>query len=246
MKALMVIVRIISCFGFAVALLMFFLKDAEAGIPLLLMSLLLFFASRAGAKKTARQVEPGSLTEVGDDRLRVTLDKWVVLDVETTGLDPKNDRIIEIAARKFMNGFAVDSFESLVNPGRPLPRKITELTGIRNMDLLSAPRFHEIAPALAAFLGNNIMVAHNAKFDAEFVVTELARAGITLDISYINTVRMARWCFPGLENYKLNTLIMALGLQDHEQDHRAMSDVDATEKLYMMCREEKAEFFDIT
>lgn len=182
----------------------------------------------------------GEITEIGDDEIRVTCPAWVVLDVETTGLHPESDRVIEFAARRYRDGAIESEYSTLIFPDRRLPKEITELTGIRDRELLKAPRFGEVAQEIASFIGGLPVVAHNAKFDAEFLLYECGRAGIALDIEYIDTVRMARWAFPGMKNYKLNTLISELDLLDHEQDHRAMSDVTATAKLYLKCREEQA------
>lgn len=168
----------------------------------------------------------------GEDRL--WLDSWVVLDVETTGLQAQTDRIIEIAMRKYEDDKVTDTFTSLVNPGMILPQKIVQLTGITDRDLRKAPKFPEITWRVANFIGGLPVVAHNARFDVEFLLNEWARAGLTRDITYIDTVKLAREVFPGMENYKLATLIERLNLLDHAQEHRALSDVDAAGKLYLM------------
>lgn len=179
----------------------------------------------------------GQITEIYDDSQKLACPAWVVLDVETTGLHPESDRIIEFAARRYRNGVIESEYSTLVFPDQRLPEKITELTGIQDKQLLRAPRFDEIAQKIVEMIGGLPIVAHNAKFDAEFLVYECARQKITLDVNYIDTVRLARLAFPGLENYKLNTLIHELNLLDHGQEHRAMSDVDATARLYLLCRE---------
>ena len=181
----------------------------------------------------------GILREIEDDAERILCKDWVVLDVETTGLSPETDRVIEVAACRYDQGQLVDSFSSLVNPGKKLPAEITKLTGITNADLKTAPAFSEIAQKLKDFIGDLPMVAHNARFDAQFVRYECSRAGVPANIHYIDTQKLAKWCFYGMQDYKLSTLINELGLLDHAQEHRALSDVEATENLYMRCRAKK-------
>ena len=212
-------------------------KSYLAGIALIAVGAVLLFLPRK------KKSEDGGLTgifQIVDDAERVYCSDWVVLDVETTGLTPGKDRIIEIAAQKYHEGQIVDKLVSLVNPGMALPAEIKKLTGITERDLRKAPAFAEIAPRLRDFIGDLPVVAHNAKFDAKFIWEESARAGVMLSINYIDTVRMAKWCLPPQPDYKLDTLISAFGLLDHAQEHRALSDVEACENLYMLCRSKKA------
>lgn len=194
-------------------------------------------------KTTAPAARPGGVgtrSEITDDSLRVNCPEWIVLDTETTGLSSFEDRIIEVAAVRYKNGQPMDQFVSLVNPGVPLDPEITRLTGITDRELKKAPAFAEIAPKVRDFIGELPVVAHNAVFDVDFIITECARAGVKIDIKYINTVRMAKWCLPPQPDYKLATLIETFGLLDHAQEHRALSDVEACENLYMLCRSKKA------
>lgn len=187
------------------------------------------------AQPDARQVED-SFIQIEDDAERIECPSWVVLDVETTGLDPKTDRVIEFAARRYIDGLPGAEYQTLINPCCYIPPKVTELTGIRAEDLQKQKTFRQVSDAIVATIGDLPVVAHNAKFDAEFLVRECARCGIKLNLRYIDTVRMARWAYPGMENYKLKTLIRALDLLDHDQSHRAMDDVNATANLYLRCR----------
>lgn len=216
-------------------------KEFLAGIALLAVGAALIVLPRKKAAATAaRRGGVGTRSEITDDSLRVNCPEWIVLDTETTGLSPFEDRIIELAAVKYKNGQPVEQFVSLVNPGMPLDPEITRLTGINDRELKKAPAFSEIAPKVRDFIGDLPVVAHNAVFDVDFLITECARAGVKIDIKYINTVRMAKWCLPPQPDYKLATLIEAFGLLDHAQEHRALSDVEACENLYMLCRSKKA------
>lgn len=208
-----------------------------AGVCLLVLPLR---KTKTSAPVAAGDLGLSGVFQITDDAERVHCQDWVVLDVETTGLQPSVDRIIEIAMQKYHDGQLVDSFVSLVNPGRSISSDIVKLTGIKNADLKTAPEFSKIAATVRGFLGDLPMVAHNAKFDAQFVWTECARAGESITINYIDTVRMAKWCLPPQPDYKLASLIETFGLLDHAQEHRAQSDVDACENLFMLCRSKKA------
>lgn len=166
---------------------------------------------------------------------------YIVIDVETTGLNCNTDRIIEIAAAKCVNDTIIDSFQSLVNPREPIPERITQLTGIRQSDVIRAPDMNSLAPKLVGFIGGLPCVAHNATFDMGFIASELRRAGVNARLEYIDTLELSQAAFPNFPNHKLNTLITSLGLLDHEQEHRAGSDVKATQRLYVLCKKELAE-----
>lgn len=170
------------------------------------------------------------------DIVKCKAPKYIVIDVETTGLSPDDDRIIEVAAVKCENDRIVDRFHSLVNPGRPIPSRVTQITGINNSDVKNAPDMNTIAPKLSEFIEDMPLVAHNANFDIKFIANSFKRAGVSKGMLYIDTLYLARIAFPDMQNHKLSTLIDEFGLLDHAQEHRAMSDVEATQRLYMICK----------
>lgn len=170
------------------------------------------------------------------DKMKISAAEYIVIDVETTGLSPDDDRIIEVAAVKCENDRIVDSFHSLINPGRRIPSNVTKLTGIKNADVAGAPDMDTVAPELSEFIDNLPLVAHNANFDIKFISNAFKRAGVSKGMLYIDTLALARNAYPNMPNHKLSTLINELGLLDHEQEHRAMSDVEATQRLYMVCK----------
>lgn len=170
------------------------------------------------------------------DKMKISAAEYIVIDVETTGLRPDDDRIIEVAAVKYENDRIVDSFHSLINPGRRIPSNVTKLTGIKNADVAGAPDMDTVAPELSEFIDNLPLVAHNANFDIKFIANAFKRAGVSKGMLYIDTLVLARNAFPDMPNHKLSTLINELGLLDHEQEHRAMSDVEATQRLYTACK----------
>lgn len=170
------------------------------------------------------------------DKMKISAAEYIVIDVETTGLRPDDDRIIEVAAVKCENDRIVDSFHSLINPGRRIPSNVTKLTGIKNADVAGAPDMDTVAPELSEFIDNLPLVAHNANFDIKFIANAFKRAGVSKGMLYIDTLVLARNAYPNMPNHKLSTLINELGLLDHEQEHRAMSDVEATQRLYTACK----------
>ena len=194
-------------------------------------------------KSTPKPTKPAQTHEparVGyrpaDEKMKISAEEYIVIDVETTGLSPDDDRIIEVAAVKCENDRIVDSFHSLINPGRRIPSNVTKLTGIKNADVAGAPDMDTVAPELSEFIDNLPLVAHNANFDIKFIANAFKRAGVSKGMLYIDTLVLARSAYPNMPNHKLSTLINELGLLDHEQEHRAMSDIEATQRLYMACK----------
>lgn len=159
---------------------------------------------------------------------------YVVIDFETTGLSPETDEIIEIGMIKFADGDEPECYHSLVNPGRNISTRISELTGLANNDLKNAPHIQDIIYDIFQFIDDNILVAHNAPFDVGFLAAAYRKVGISATIYYIDTVALARRAFPGLSNYKLCTLASTLSL-GKEQEHRALSDVALANALLQKC-----------
>jgi DNA polymerase-3 subunit epsilon len=153
---------------------------------------------------------------------------FVVVDVETTGLNPTEDRITEIAMMKVKNGVLLDEFSTLINPLVSIPASITNLTGIDNLMVADAPTAREVAPTIADFLGNAIFVAHNAQFDWGFVSqTTMRERGIELNNSQLCTVKLSRIILPHLPSKSLGPVTTALNITIPER-HRASGDAYAT------------------
>ncbi len=152
----------------------------------------------------------------------------VALDLETTGLDPHRDRIIEVGAVRFRwDGTILDEFQHLVNPGRGLAYRISQLTGIDDAMLREAPSWEEVRPQLVAFVGDAPVVGHNVQFDLSFLRTH----GVTLPGQPLDTFDLATMLLPGLGRYNLGFLARTLGvpLQDA---HRALDDARATALIF--------------
>ena len=155
----------------------------------------------------------------------------VVVDFETTGLSPDYERIIEVGAVRFCDGKPAESFDQLMNPGWRIPSFITELTGISNAMVRGKPTPEAVMPALKEFIGDRVVVAHNASFDAKFLHAEMARVRLTVDSPILCTLLLSRRLIPGLSSYKLEYVARHLCIES-DVYHRALDDVLVTGKLW--------------
>lgn len=159
------------------------------------------------------------------------LQKYVVVDIETTGFDFHHDRIIEIAAVKYEYGKKVDQYHTLVNPEMLLPEDIVALTGITQDDVANAPVIDSVAPGFLAFIGDLPIIGHNAlTFDVPFLSTKITK----LENAVIDTLTLARKTFEILPKHKLEYLKEVLGLGS-TVSHRALADVETTNALLWAC-----------
>jgi len=141
---------------------------------------------------------------------------YVALDIETTGLDPDRDAIIEIGAVKFRGQEVLDTWSSLVNPQRPLPYNIQRLTGISPDEVSSAPSLFSLLGPLSRFVGHHPLVGHNIAFDPAF----LRKQGLFLTHQALDTFQLASSLVLYVPGYSLRALAQVLGVS-HEQEHRA-------------------------
>ena len=153
------------------------------------------------------------LTDIAVRAKEQTLyDTYVVFDIETTGFSNIEDRIIEIGAVKVEQGQIVDSYSTFVNPGVPIPFEITNLTSITDEMVMDAPKIDEVLPEFLHFIGNAVLVAHNAGFDVGFIEQNCKKIGIPHKYTYLDTVALARVLLPTLSKYKLNVVAKALNI----------------------------------
>lgn len=156
--------------------------------------------------------------------------RFAVVDIETTGGFPSQHGITEIAI-VLMNGADVEGvFESLINPGQPIPPFIANMTGISDAMVAMAPPFEEQAEKIYRLLSDRIFVAHNVNFDHSFVKYYLQQAGYQLQVPKICTIRLARKVFPGLKKYGLGHLTRSLDIPITHR-HRAGGDARATAEI---------------
>lgn len=161
------------------------------------------------------------------------MERYAVIDVETTGLSHKTERLTEIAIVIIEDGEIVNEFSSLINPERKIPYRITQLTGINDQMVQGSPHFYDIAKQIVELTTNCIFVAHNASFDYRFIQAEFARYEFDYQRKVLDTVKLARKLMPGFRSYSLGKLTAQLGIQI-ENRHRAMGDAAATAKLFLM------------
>ena len=155
---------------------------------------------------------------------------YVVLDLETTGLDPKKDKIIEIGAVRVRDGEPVAIYEQMVQPGRELGERVTQITGITQEMLEGAPYIEEVLPAFLEFLGEDVLIGHRVLFDYSFVKKAAVNAKYTFEKQGIDTLKLARVCLPELPSKRLPELCAHYGIT--YQAHRASQDAQATHELY--------------
>lgn len=173
------------------------------------------------------------LTEISVNAKEQTLqDVFVVFDIETTGFSKEDDRIIEIGAVKVEEGKITERFSSFVNPKRPIPFKITELTSITDDMVIEAPEIEEVLPRFLEFVGESVLVAHNASFDVGFIEENCKRLGVEREFTSVDTVALARVLMPALSKYKLDVVAKALNIS-LENHHRAVDDAGATAKIFV-------------
>ncbi|MCF0055022.1 exonuclease domain-containing protein [Dyadobacter sp. CY356] len=156
---------------------------------------------------------------------------YAIVDIETTGGHAAASGITEIAIRIHDGNAVIDSFETLLNPGRPIPLSIQALTGINPEMVQDSPTFEEQAAKIYQILSGCIFVAHNVNFDYSFVKHHLGLAGFAFNAPKLCTVRLSRKLIPGKASYSLGKLCDSLGIAI-ENRHRAGGDVDATAILF--------------
>lgn len=157
-------------------------------------------------------------------------DSYVCIDLETTGLDPKRDKIIEIGAVKIERGEIVGEWETFVNPERKLEERIVELTGIRDEQLAGAKKMAEIFPELLSFLGDHAILGHSVLFDFSFLKKAAVNERLTFEKKGIDTLKIARKYLKDLESRSLESLCRHYGIPHNA--HRALEDARATVALY--------------
>ncbi|ABY44472.1 3'-5' exonuclease [Bacillus mycoides] len=159
---------------------------------------------------------------------------YVVIDFETTGFNPYNDKIIQVAAVKYHNHELVDQFVSYVNPERSIPDRITSLTGITNYRVSDAPTIEEVLPLFLAFLHTKVIVAHNASFDMRFLKSNVNMLGLPEPKNnVIDTVFLAKKYMKHAPNHKLETLKRMLGIR--LSSHNAFDDCITCAAVYQKC-----------
>jgi DNA polymerase III epsilon subunit family exonuclease len=151
-------------------------------------------------------------------------DEFIAIDIETTGLCKTREHILEVAAIRYRKCEEVDKFVTLINPMVKIPYYVSQIHGITNETVKNSPTIDVVIPQLLEFMGNSIIVAHNAHFDIGFIEVWARRLGYNPIWNYIDTISAARKVIPGLSNYKQQTVLNAIGYVQKTY-HRAEDDV---------------------
>jgi DNA polymerase-3 subunit epsilon len=156
---------------------------------------------------------------------------FVIIDIETTGNSPKYGNITELAVYQHNGQKIVNQYSTLINPEIDIPYYITKLTGIDNEMVKEAPKFYEIAKPLLELIAGNTFVAHNVRFDYQFIKQEFSRLGYNFNSKTLCTVKLSKQLLPGHKSYSLGKLCSDLGIEINGR-HRAAGDALATVKLF--------------
>lgn len=175
-------------------------------------------------------------TAVSRDHGQSFSDRFVVFDIETTGFNKKEDQILELGAVMIENGEVIDRFSQFIDPLRPIPPRITELTSITDDDVRGQDTIDRVLPAFKAWAGDSVLVAHNASFDTGFIENKNAELGLEpIDNTIVDTLELARGLFE-LRRYTLDSIAKHLGVS-LENHHRAVDDAEATAHIFIRCLE---------
>lgn len=172
---------------------------------------------------------------------------YISIDLETTGLDPKKDKIIEIGAVKVINGIVTDTFETFVDPGKKLSDISMKITGITEEDVADARSMDAILVELMEFIGDLPLLGHRILFDYSFIKKAAVNKGLLFDKQGVDTLKIARKFLPELESRKLEDLCKHFSIVHNP--HRALSDAKATHELFLELhnlfgeKEEALEYF---
>ena len=155
---------------------------------------------------------------------------YCVFDLETTGFSFRTEKITEIGIMKYKNGEVIDSFSTFVNPQKPIPMRVQEVTNITDDMVKDAPTIEEVLPKVMEFFGDSVLVAHNADFDTGFIRYNCEKQGLQFTNTYLDTLQLAKDLFPNFSKYKLGIIADKLGIKV-DVAHRALDDVDTTVKV---------------
>ncbi|AEE98056.1 3'-5' exonuclease [Mahella australiensis] len=181
-------------------------------------------------------------TQSVNHRININTKKWlntcnefVAIDLETTGLNPAIDKIVEIAAVKFKYGEIIDSYTTLINPGIHIPSSASKINHITDETVHGAPDLSEVLPNLLNFIGDSILVMHNASFDLKFLKYHAAKLGYDISNPFIDTLPTCKKLFTDFENYQLATVANYLKISTADTFHRACNDAEICGPVLIKC-----------
>ncbi|KGK86925.1 DNA polymerase III subunit alpha [Clostridium sp. HMP27] len=156
---------------------------------------------------------------------------YCVLDLETTGFSPVTEKITEIGIMKLKDGKVIEEFSCFVNPEKPIPARVIEVTNITDDMVKDADTIENVFPKMLQFIQGSVLVAHNAEFDVGFLKHNAKVLGYNFDFTYLDTLSLAKELFPDFKTYKLGRIAKNLGIKV-EVAHRALDDVATTVKVF--------------
>ncbi len=161
---------------------------------------------------------------------------YVALDLETTGLRPKYDRILEIGAVRVEDGVEVETYATLVDSGIPIPEQITELTGITQEMVAGSPGIRDAVDGFLAFAGTDVLLGHNLLFDYSFMKRNIINLGGEFERKGLDTLAISRVCLPKEQGKALDKLAAYFGIAQ-EKHHRALEDAMTASRIYEKLKE---------
>ena len=174
---------------------------------------------------------PDKMPSVAKDKGQDIDTEYCVFDLETTGISANNEKITEIGAMKIKNGEVIDTFECFVNPEKPIPERVVEITHITNDMVKDAETIDTVLPKFLDFIGDSVLVAHNAEFDVGFIRHNASIQQLNFDNTYIDTLKLAKDLFPDYKKYKLGIIADKLGIRV-DVAHRALDDVKTLVQVF--------------
>ena len=165
---------------------------------------------------------------------------YCVLDLETTGFSPVTEKITEIGIMKLKDGKVIEEFSCFVNPEKPIPARVVEVTNITDDMVRDAETIDKVFPKMLDFIEGSVLVAHNAAFDINFLKHNARVLDYDFDFTYVDTLTLAQEVFPEFKTYKLGRIAKNLGIKV-EVAHRALDDVDTTVKIFKVMLEKLKE-----
>jgi DNA polymerase III epsilon subunit family exonuclease len=163
---------------------------------------------------------------------------YVVIDIETTGLHPRKNKIIELSALKVRNDMIVDQFTTLCHPGTKISQTITKLTGITNDMLKGAPKINEVIQSYLDFIGDDIVIGHNAHFDINFIYAnciKLLEKPFSND--FVDTLKISRDACKDLRHHRVSDMVKYFNIIINGELHRSLNDCHATYQIYLKLKE---------
>ena len=172
---------------------------------------------------------------------------YCVLDIETTGISRFTEKITEFGIMKVKNGEVIDTFECFVNPEKPIPPRVVEVTNITDDMVKNAETIDKVMPKVIEFVGDSVVVAHNANFDVGFIKYNAENLGLEFNNTYIDTLALAKELFPDFKKYKLEIIAEKLGIKV-DVAHRALADVETLVAVFnvMLKQLKEKEIFDLS